>query len=197
MATTENSGPRTLGKVRPHPSQNEALLFEKSSPGKRAFKLPPLDVPAVNAEALLGSAVAHESCGTAGALRDRADPPLHAALHLELRDRPRHVPAGLVHHEVQPARERVCRPHRGAGRGASLPARRARAGYFRGFGSAAALPAGDHRHGRDYVAARGWRARRVHGNSAHAGMARVAGQSAQERFSFPTRPTAPIRPPRP
>ena len=29
---------RTLGKVRPHPTQNEALLFEKSSPGKRAYK---------------------------------------------------------------------------------------------------------------------------------------------------------------
>jgi glycine dehydrogenase subunit 2 len=46
-----------LGKVRPHPTQNEALLFEKSSPGKRAYKLPPLDVPAVSADALLGSAV--------------------------------------------------------------------------------------------------------------------------------------------
>jgi len=58
MATdSETPGPHTLGKVRPHPSQNEALLFEKSSPGKRAYKLPPLDVPAVNAEALLGSAV--------------------------------------------------------------------------------------------------------------------------------------------
>ncbi len=43
----------TLGKVRPHPSQNEALLFEKSSPGKRAYKLPALDVPAVNAPELL------------------------------------------------------------------------------------------------------------------------------------------------
>ena len=43
-------------KVRPHPTQNEALLFEKSSPGKRAYKLPPLDVPAVNAAALLGAA---------------------------------------------------------------------------------------------------------------------------------------------
>jgi glycine dehydrogenase subunit 2 len=32
------------------------LLFEKSSPGKRAYKLPPLDVPAVNAAALLGAA---------------------------------------------------------------------------------------------------------------------------------------------
>ncbi len=49
--------PHTLGKVRPHPSQNEALLFEKSSPGKRAYKLPPLDVPQVSADALLGSAV--------------------------------------------------------------------------------------------------------------------------------------------
>ncbi len=57
MAAPENPGPHTLGKVRPHPSQNEALLFEKSSPGKRAYKLPPLDVPAVDADALLGSTV--------------------------------------------------------------------------------------------------------------------------------------------
>jgi glycine dehydrogenase subunit 2 len=57
MATpTENSGPQTLGKVRPHPTQNEALVFEKSSPGKRAYKLPPLDVPAVDVSALLGEA---------------------------------------------------------------------------------------------------------------------------------------------
>ncbi len=46
-----------MGKVRPHPSQNEALLFEKSSPGKRAYKLPPLDVPSVDANVLLGAAV--------------------------------------------------------------------------------------------------------------------------------------------
>ncbi len=52
----QNSGPRTLGKVRPHQTQNEALLFEKSSPGKRAYKLPPLGVPAVDAQALLGAA---------------------------------------------------------------------------------------------------------------------------------------------
>ena len=56
MATTENTGPRTLGKVRPHQTQNEALLFEKSSPGKRAYKMPPLDVPAVDPAALLGAA---------------------------------------------------------------------------------------------------------------------------------------------
>jgi glycine dehydrogenase subunit 2 len=58
MATSaSSSGPHTLGKVRTHPTQNEALLFEKSAPGKRAYKLPPLDVPAVDAASLLGSAV--------------------------------------------------------------------------------------------------------------------------------------------
>jgi len=57
MATdSQTPGPQTLGKVRAHPTQNEALLFEKSAPGKRAYKLPPLDVPAVNAKALLGAA---------------------------------------------------------------------------------------------------------------------------------------------
>src|SRR5208283_5005746 len=56
MATSEVSGSRNNGKVRPHPTQNEALLFEKSSPGKRAYKLAPLDVPAVDADALLGAA---------------------------------------------------------------------------------------------------------------------------------------------
>ena len=60
---SENSGPHTLGKVRPHPTQNEALMFEKSSPGKRAYKLPPLDVPAVDADALLGAAHARKDAG--------------------------------------------------------------------------------------------------------------------------------------
>ena len=54
--TTNATAPKTLGKVRPHQTQNEALVFEKSSPGKRAYKMPPLDVPAVDAAALLGDA---------------------------------------------------------------------------------------------------------------------------------------------
>jgi len=54
--SSQNPGPHTLGKVRTHPTQNEALLFEKSSPGKRAYKLPPLDVPSVDAKTLLGPA---------------------------------------------------------------------------------------------------------------------------------------------
>ncbi len=55
-ATNDNSGPHTTGKVRPHQTQNEALLFEKSSPGKRGYKMPPLDVPVVDAAELLGEA---------------------------------------------------------------------------------------------------------------------------------------------
>src|SRR5438874_2284268 len=43
-----------INKVRPHPSQNEGLIIEKSSAGKAAYQLPPLDVPQVSAARLLG-----------------------------------------------------------------------------------------------------------------------------------------------
>ncbi|MFB3830201.1 MAG: aminomethyl-transferring glycine dehydrogenase subunit GcvPB, partial [Bryobacteraceae bacterium] len=45
-----------IKKVRSHISQNEALLFERSSPGKRAWQLPELDVPPVDAAEALGAA---------------------------------------------------------------------------------------------------------------------------------------------
>src|SRR5579872_7523517 len=41
-------------KATRHISQNEGLIFEKSSPGKAAWKLPPLDVPEVDSAELLG-----------------------------------------------------------------------------------------------------------------------------------------------
>jgi glycine dehydrogenase subunit 2 len=60
--TTQNRiGPVTTGKVRPHQTQNEGLVFEKSSPGKCAYKMPPLDVPAVDAASLLGPAYRSQS----------------------------------------------------------------------------------------------------------------------------------------
>ena len=52
----------TRHKVSSHLTQNEALIFEKSSPGKKAYRLPPLDVPEVDAKALLGAA-AREDMG--------------------------------------------------------------------------------------------------------------------------------------
>ncbi len=38
-----------------HVNQNEGLIFEKSSPGKKAYALPPLDVPDVEPARLLGT----------------------------------------------------------------------------------------------------------------------------------------------
>lgn len=44
-----------IRKVRPHITQNEPLIFERSSPGKKAYQLPDLDVPAVDSKELLGA----------------------------------------------------------------------------------------------------------------------------------------------
>ena len=41
-------------KVSSHISQNEGLIFEKSSPGKKAYRLAPLDVPAIDPQVVLG-----------------------------------------------------------------------------------------------------------------------------------------------
>ena len=42
------------GKVSPHIVQNELLLFEQSSPGKRGYQLPDLDVPEVDPRQAVG-----------------------------------------------------------------------------------------------------------------------------------------------
>ncbi len=42
------------GTARTHISQDEPLVFELSSPGKRAWQLPELDVPPVDPEQVLG-----------------------------------------------------------------------------------------------------------------------------------------------
>jgi glycine dehydrogenase subunit 2 len=44
-----------IKKVRQHINQNEPLIFENSSPGKSGYQLPALDVPAVDAAAVLGA----------------------------------------------------------------------------------------------------------------------------------------------
>ncbi|MGC2620530.1 MAG: aminomethyl-transferring glycine dehydrogenase subunit GcvPB, partial [Acidobacteriaceae bacterium] len=51
----------TPRKVTTHLSQNEGLSFEKSAPGKKAYRLAPLDVPEVDASALLGEAERSQS----------------------------------------------------------------------------------------------------------------------------------------
>jgi len=49
---TDNS---KIKKVSTHVSQNEGLIFEKSSPGKKAYRLTPLDVPEVDEKRALGN----------------------------------------------------------------------------------------------------------------------------------------------
>jgi glycine dehydrogenase subunit 2 len=44
-----------IKKATRHTNQNEGLIFEKSSPGKRAFELPPLDVPTADPASTLGT----------------------------------------------------------------------------------------------------------------------------------------------
>src|ERR1700716_4260453 len=53
-----------IKKASRHTNQNEGLIFEKSSPGKRAFELPPLDVPAADPAKALG--VNHRRSGIEG-----------------------------------------------------------------------------------------------------------------------------------
>ena len=79
-----------IRKTRPHITQNEPLLFEISSPGKKGYQLPELDVPAVDAAQALGAAKrARRDRGLSRSQRSRSDPPLHAPVHVELRDRSR------------------------------------------------------------------------------------------------------------
>src|SRR5438270_581816 len=55
MAEAKFTG--TPRKATTHVNQNDGLMFEKSSPGKKAYRLSELDVPAVDAASLLGDAV--------------------------------------------------------------------------------------------------------------------------------------------
>src|SRR3954468_8118265 len=48
---------KDIKKATHHVSQNEGLIFEKSSPGKKGYRLAPLDVPAVDPKSELGDLV--------------------------------------------------------------------------------------------------------------------------------------------
>ncbi len=51
----EQAADKNIKKVREHINQNEPLIFERSSPGKRGYQLPELDVPAVDPSRALGA----------------------------------------------------------------------------------------------------------------------------------------------
>src|SRR6478609_465027 len=53
---------KDIKKATHHVNQNEGLIFERSSPGKKGYKLAPLDVPEVDPAKILGAA-AREDLG--------------------------------------------------------------------------------------------------------------------------------------
>ena len=92
-----------IKKATRHTNQNEGLIFEKSSPGKRAFELPPLDVPKVDIAKTLGAQ--HRRDGVEGFPEVSEIEVIRHFTRLStwnLRDRSRHVSARFLHHEVQP-----------------------------------------------------------------------------------------------
>ncbi|HYZ83802.1 MAG TPA: aminomethyl-transferring glycine dehydrogenase subunit GcvPB, partial [Bryobacteraceae bacterium] len=50
-----------IRKTSPHLVQNEPLLFESSTPGKKGYQLPELDVPEIDATEALGKSNVRES----------------------------------------------------------------------------------------------------------------------------------------
>jgi hypothetical protein len=91
-----------IKKATRHTNQNEGLIFERSSPGKRAFELPPLDVPALDSAKSLG---AHHRANGVEGFPEVSEIEVIRPFNVELRHRSRHVPARFLHHEVQPSRE--------------------------------------------------------------------------------------------
>ncbi len=160
---TPEKSSKTLGKVRPHQTQNEALIFEKSSPGKKAYKLPPLDVPAVDPAALLG-----DSCRTqfAGMLPELSEIEIirhftrlstwNYAIDLGM------YPLGSCTMKYNPRVNELVARIEGLAEAHPYQPDVARTGLARNHRPVAALPHRNHRHGRHHAPARRRRARRIH-----------------------------------
>ena len=116
----------------------------------------------------------------AGGGRDRPGAPLHAPVADELRRRHRLLPAGVVHHEVQPEGRRDGRGPARVPADAPAPARRHRAGSARAALAARAGAVRDHRHGARHPAAARRRLWRDDRPADHAGLPRRARGRAHE-----------------
>ena len=88
-------------KVSQHVSQNEGLIFEKSSPGKKAYRLSQMDVPVVDTAKELGSAY-REDLGLMPEVSE-----IEIIRHFT-RLSTWNVPTRQLHDEVQQPRQRIC-----------------------------------------------------------------------------------------
>ena len=84
----------------------EPLICELSVPGRHGVRFPEPDVPLAE----LPEGLLREDLPLPGAFRSGCRPPLHPPVQAELLHRPGHLPARLVHDEIQPQDQRRDRP---------------------------------------------------------------------------------------
>ena len=170
-----------IKKATRHTSQNEGLIFEKSSPGKRAFELPPLDVPAVDAAKALGDA--HRRDGVDGFPEVSEIEVIRHFTRLSTWNFAIDLgmyPLGSCTMKYNPrVNEFVAQAERACNR-TSLPASRAFAGLPANSATAGKVPAGNYRDGRDHAATRGRRAGRTDRTAADSRAPHEERQPAQE-----------------
>ncbi len=97
-------------------------------------------------------------------------------------------PAGLLHYEVQPARQRIRLAHRRPGQRPSLPARKDFPGRAAHPQNAQRLPHRNHRHGRNHAPARRRRSRRTYRLAARPCLSPVQRQCPQKNSDPRFRP---------
>ena len=167
-------------KATRHVNQNEGLIFEKSSAGKAAWKLPPLDVPEVDTAKLLG----------ASERKDLGNMPEVSEIEII-----RHFtrlstwnyaidlgmyPLGSCTMKYNPRVNEAVARVEGIANGHPYQPEKISQGALHILKTLSEQPDRDHRHGRDHAAARGRRAWRDDRTADGAGLSPVAGQSAQE-----------------
>ena len=184
-----------IKKVRSHISQNEPLMFERSSPGKIGYQLPALDVPAVDAGEALGAANVREEIEDFPEVSE-----VEVIRHFTRLSTYNYAidhglyPLGSCTMKYNPrVNEAVARTEGLAWAHPYQPDELSQ-GAMEMMAALEAALCRDHRHGRGDAAAGRRRARRADRHSAGAGGARSAGQSRGRRSSFPIRRTAPTRP---
>ena len=169
-------------KATRHVNQNEGLIFEKSSPGKAAWKLPPLDVPEVDTSTLLG----------ASERKDLGNMPEVSEIEII-----RHFtrlstwnyaidlgmyPLGSCTMKYNPRVNELVARLEGMANGHPYQPERISQGALRIIKTLQRMPDRNYRHGRDHAAARGRRARRVHRIADGPRLPRVERRSRARRF---------------
>ena len=142
-------------KATRHISQNEGLIFEKSSPGKAAWKLPPLDVPEVDTAPNCSASSERKDLGTMPEVSE-----IEIIRHFTRLSTWNYAidlgmfPLGSCTMKYNPRVNEFVSRIEGLANGTSLPARKNFARRAAHHEDAQRLPHRNHRHGRHHPPAR-------------------------------------------